>query len=127
MEPGLSVRPASIVATTDYARQTSAPAQQTVRTELDPSKSVSASAAGDKARNELLSGRDAFLSRGLVIDPQTREIIFRVMDTRTRQVLRQVPDQALMRMRAYAKALAAKALARSMMETGGAVVTDTEA
>jgi hypothetical protein len=32
-------------------------------------------------------------------------VIYRVMDTRTRQVLWQVPDAALLRSRAYAQAL----------------------
>jgi uncharacterized FlaG/YvyC family protein len=34
-----------------------------------------------------------------------REVIFRVIDERSRRVVRQVPDQALLRMRAYNKAL----------------------
>jgi hypothetical protein len=90
----------------DYGRPASAPVQQAVKTELDPAQSVTAVTASDKLRNDVLSGRDPSFSRQYVIDPQTREVIFRVMDTRTRQVIRQVPDQALLRMRAYAKALA---------------------
>lgn len=106
MDTGIAVRTVSNVAATDYARPASAPVQEAVRTVLDPAKSVTATATGDKPRNDLLSGRDASLNRQFVIDPQTREVIFRIMDTRTRQVVRQVPDQALMRMRAYARALA---------------------
>jgi uncharacterized FlaG/YvyC family protein len=105
MDTGIAVRTVSNVAATDYARPASAPVQQAVKTELDPAKSVTATAPGDQARSDLLSGRAASLDRQVVIDPQTREVIFRIMDTRTRQVVRQVPDQALLRMRAYAKAL----------------------
>ena len=106
MDTGIALRTVSNVAATDYARPTSAPVQQAVQTVLDPAKSVTAAAPGEQSRNDLLSGRDAYLKQQFVIDPQTREAIFRVMDTRTRQVVRQVPEQALLRMRAYAKALA---------------------
>ncbi|MDQ2079930.1 flagellar protein FlaG [Xanthobacteraceae bacterium Astr-EGSB] len=106
MDTGIALRTVSNVAATDYARTTSTPVQQAVQTELAPAKSVTAAVPSDQARNGLLPGRDAFLSQQYVIDPQTREVIFRVMDTRTRQVVRQVPDQALLRMRAYAKAVA---------------------
>ncbi|WP_146604400.1 flagellar protein FlaG [Rhodoplanes roseus] len=44
-------------------------------------------------------------TRVVVLNPETREVIFRVIDSRSRQVLRQVPDEALLRMRAYNKAL----------------------
>ena len=36
----------------------------------------------------------------------TQDLIFRVVDVRSRQVVRQVPDEALLRMRAYSRALA---------------------
>lgn len=106
MDTALATRTVSTVAVMDYARPTSAPVQQAVKTELDPSQSVTAAAASDNLRNDALSGSEASLNRQYVIDPQTREVIFRVMDTRTRQIIRQVPDQALLRMRAYAKVLA---------------------
>lgn len=47
----------------------------------------------------------AQITREVILDPATREVVFRVIDQRSRQVLRQVPDEALMRMRAYNKAL----------------------
>jgi uncharacterized FlaG/YvyC family protein len=122
MDTGIAVRTVSNVAATDYARSTSAPVQEAVKTELDPSKSVTASATGDKARNDLLSGRDSSLNREYIIDPETREVIFRIMDTRTRQVVRQVPDQALLRMRAYAKAIA-----NGQSPTSAELQTDTQA
>jgi hypothetical protein len=46
-----------------------------------------------------------YITHGFVIAPQSREVIYRVMDMRTRQVLWQVPDAALLRSRAYAQAL----------------------
>ena len=46
-------------------------------------------------------------SRGRAgLDAAAQDLIFRVVDVRSRQVVRQVPDEALLRMRAYARALA---------------------
>jgi hypothetical protein len=42
----------------------------------------------------------------VILDPPTRDLIFRIIEVRSGQVVRQVPDEALLRMRAYARALA---------------------
>jgi hypothetical protein len=42
----------------------------------------------------------------VLVDPATHDVIYRTVDERSRQVVRQVPDQALLRMRAYARTLA---------------------
>jgi hypothetical protein len=42
----------------------------------------------------------------VLVDPATHEVIYRTVDERSRQVVRQAPDQALLRMRAYARSLA---------------------
>ena len=47
-----------------------------------------------------------YIARDFTIDPQSREVIYRVIDTRTREVMRQVPDAALLRSRAYSRAIA---------------------
>ena len=44
--------------------------------------------------------------RSNTIDSQSREIIYRVIDSRTNQVVTQMPDVAQMRNRAYSRALA---------------------
>jgi uncharacterized FlaG/YvyC family protein len=41
-----------------------------------------------------------------VLDPHSREVIFRVRDERSGRVVRQVPDEALLRLRAYQRAIA---------------------
>jgi hypothetical protein len=92
------------VASADYVRPSSVPIQHAVATELAPGKAVSAVPNIPSLRQDPLAAQDA-QSRVTLIDPATREVIFRVMDTRTHQVVRQMPDQALLRMRAYAKAL----------------------
>lgn len=103
MDAGTTIRPVAGGAVADYARPTSVPVQQAVATELAPDKAVTAAPSVANIRQDPISAQDS-VSQTL-IDPQTRDIILRVIDTRTQQVIRQIPDQALLRMRAYAKAL----------------------
>ena len=88
-------------------RVPSAPVAQAVATDLSPAKSVTAAETALATRNEPYSpsaSSDLF-QRSVILDPTTQDMIFRVVDVRTRQVVRQVPDEALLRMRAYARAL----------------------
>ena len=48
---------------------------------------------------------NANITRTITIDPQSREVIYRVIDARTRQVLWQLPDAALLRNKAYGQTL----------------------
>jgi len=70
-------------------------------TDLPAAKAVTQSTPAVQARNDAPS-----TTHEVIIDPQTREVIYKVIDVRTRQVVRQVPDEALLRARAYAQALA---------------------
>jgi hypothetical protein len=47
----------------------------------------------------------AALRRDVEIDPATREIVTKVVDEGTGEVVRQMPDEALLRLRAYAREL----------------------
>jgi len=96
MDTGITVRPGASVVLADHAAAPAA-APQPTSTELPPAKTVTPVSA----RNDLPA-----TTRDVVIDPATREVIFRILDARSRQVLRQVPDEALLRVRAYARALA---------------------
>jgi hypothetical protein len=73
-------------------------------TDLGPAKSVTQVAPAAAARNDT-SPQSDLLQHTVRLDPATQELIFRVVDTRTRQVVRQIPEEALLRMRAYAQAL----------------------
>jgi hypothetical protein len=106
MDTGITIRSVAGGAVADYARPASVPAQQSVATDLAPDKTVTATPDVGSPRQDPLSSQDSFSRQTqTLIDPQTREVISRVVDTRTRQVIRQVPDQALLRTRAYAIAL----------------------
>ena len=87
-------------------RPPTVPVAQAVATDLAASKSVTASETVLAARNDASSSASSIYQRTVVLDQATQELIFKVVDVRTRQVMRQVPDEALLRMRAYAQALA---------------------
>jgi hypothetical protein len=89
-------------------RAPSAPVAQAVATDLSPAKTVTAAETVLAARNTPYnpSASSDLFQRTVVLDPATQDLIFRVVDVRSRQVVRQVPDEALLRMRAYARALA---------------------
>jgi hypothetical protein len=102
MDTGVTIRPNANVATQGYATAVVAsPDPATTTTDLPASKAVTASTATAKTRNDAPP-----TTHEVVIDPATREVIFRVVDVRSRQVVRQVPDEALLRTRAYAQAIA---------------------
>jgi hypothetical protein len=103
MDAGLAVKPVVSVVASDLAKPVVA-VSTAAPTELPVAKTVSPAADSVALRN------DQFLTnpttRDVVIDPASREVIYRVLDARSRQVVRQVPDEALLRMRAYTRALA---------------------
>jgi hypothetical protein len=88
-----------------YVRLTPAPTQQVSKTELPAAQSVTAANTAMAAHND--TPRPDQNQRNLVlIDPATREIIYRVTDVRTGMVVRQVPEASILRARAYAHAIA---------------------
>jgi uncharacterized FlaG/YvyC family protein len=108
MDTGLTIRPTGAAAQQSSVRPEPAPARQTVATELAPSQSVTASANSAAARNDeqKSAALQAQTTREIVLDPHSREVIFRVRDERSGRVVRQVPDEALLRLRAYQRAIA---------------------
>lgn len=76
-------------------------ARSAVPTELPPHKSVTAAEAA--IATNLQTNNDG-LSRQVVIDREAAEIVYRVVDNRTALVVRQFPDDARLRARAYLRA-----------------------
>jgi hypothetical protein len=103
MDTGVTIKPNQGVVAQTYAPSIIA-SPDPVATDLPASKAVTSSTATTAAtttRNDAPT-----TTHETIIDPQTRELIYRVIDVQTRQVVRQVPDEALLRVRAYAQALA---------------------
>jgi hypothetical protein len=96
---GATVNPVGSVTAASYARSAVAANPAAVVPDL-PAKAVTASTNIPGARAPPPSANPN-IARTITIDPESREVIYRVIDTRTRQVLLQVPDVALSRRKAY--------------------------
>jgi uncharacterized FlaG/YvyC family protein len=48
-----------------------------------------------------------FIKRNIEIDPKTREVIFQTVDEETGRVIRQLPDEAMLKLRTYLRELRA--------------------
>jgi len=103
VESTATIKPSAMIATTAVSRPDAAPVRQAVQTELAAPKAVTA--AVDSTRPQTAAFQQPRLTREVFVDAQTREVIFRVIDERSRRVVRQMPDEALLRMRAYNQAL----------------------
>lgn len=113
MDAGLTSRPVAGVASTDYARSAAVIATAgTAQTDLPPTQTVTPTQNTTPTSNDIPQFAGAGSSpsdydvRSVTIDPETREVIYRVLDSRTNQVISQIPDQTLLRNRAYSLAIA---------------------
>lgn len=118
MNPGLTLRPIAGTVATETVRTVPVVVDAAVRTELAPAQTVTATADTSAARSHAGQANQANVSRELVVDAAAREVIFRVVDVSSGHVVRQVPDEAILRLRAYTRAIAkgespSQALART--------------
>ena len=105
MDTGLAVRPTSGATQTSIARPDPAPVRQAVATDLAPAQSVTASTNADAARNDAQSAQESNV-RKIILDAHSREVIFQVVNEQSGRVVRQIPDEAMLRLRAYTRAIA---------------------
>jgi uncharacterized FlaG/YvyC family protein len=103
------------------ARQDGAQLAGAVKTELSGAQSVQQSAAladnpvqrdmRDPARDtaQRLAALKSFIERNYEYDLPSREIIYRAVDTRTGQVVRQYPDDITLKLRGFVKEINEKA------------------
>ena len=102
MDTGLAVRPTTGATPTSIARPDPAPVRQAVATDLAPAQSVTASTNTDAARHDPAQDSNV---RKIILDAHSREVIFQVLDADSGRVVRQIPDEAMLRLRAYTRAL----------------------
>lgn len=84
-----------------------------VSTELPPDRAVQQAGDAQPVRFEAsreLASRAALdaavqgmIKRRLEIDPKTREVVFQAVDRETGEVVRQIPEEAILKIRAYAR------------------------
>ncbi|WP_293863746.1 flagellar protein FlaG [uncultured Alsobacter sp.] len=103
-------QPAPVVARPDPQ-----PVREAVTTELSPAKTVTATAPTEAASVEISRAARALqdssteeVRKQTTKDQDTNALVFRKTDTRTGEVVQQIPDEAILRLRAYIAAAQAK-------------------
>jgi flagellar protein FlaG len=111
METAIVARPAAVSAQAASARAESLVSNNRIRTELPRSATVNGTYGSSStsfepshdAREQ--SKREAAvrdtIKRNLTVDPKTREIVYQAVDTKSGEIIRQIPSDAILRLRAY--------------------------
>jgi len=111
MSTDFNIKPVGAPVAAPIVQHVSAAAQQAVATVLPASHSVaavdsSARASTDSAAVRVsISSASASVSNQVVIDRDARAVVYQVIDTKTSQVVKQFPEEAVLRRRAYFHAL----------------------
>ena len=104
MSTDFSIRPVGAPAAPPVVQLLGDAAHKAVATELPASKSVTAADGSVSVRNDPENASD-FVSHQVVIDRAAASIVYQVVDNRTNLVVQQFPDEAVLRRRAYFRAL----------------------
>lgn len=104
MDTGLITRPTA-TANQPIVRPEPAPTREAVATDLAPAQSVTAASGSAAPRHDSTPAPDAQV-RKIVLDAHSREVIYQVLDAGSGRVVRQIPDEAMLRLRAYTRAIA---------------------
>ena len=99
MSTDFSIKPVGAPVAAPVVQPISKAAEQAVATVLPPSQSVTAPDAGARARSANVVARS--LSNQVVIDREAAAIVYQVVDNRTSLVVKQFPEEAVLRRRAY--------------------------
>lgn len=104
MSMDFSIKPVGAPVATPVAPPVSEAARNAVTTELPAAQSVTAADASANARSES-NAVNVSRSRQVVFDRAAASIVYQVVDSRTSVVVQQFPDEAVLRRRAYFRAL----------------------
>jgi hypothetical protein len=104
MSSDFNIKPVGAPVATAMAQPASPAADEAVATELPAHQSVAAADVSPPVRHDTPSAGDN-LSHLVVLDREAASIVYQVVDNRTSLVVRQYPDQAVLRRRAYFRAL----------------------
>jgi flagellar protein FlaG len=121
MDTGSIARPSPISALNAPERVDTLAAAGAVKTDLAPEAAVQQvheigavrfePSEGAEARAKLDAAMREVIDRRIEIEPTTREVVYQTIDRETGEVVRQIPDEALMRLRAYSREMREKAAA----------------
>ena len=105
MSTDFNIKPVGAPVAAPVVQHVSEAAHHAVATQLPPSQSVSAADAGTRANIDSdavrVSISSASVSNQVVIDRDARAVVYQVIDNRTSQVVKQFPEEAVLRRRAY--------------------------
>jgi hypothetical protein len=100
MSTDFSVRPVGVPAVVAVDRPAPEAARKAVPTQLSSARSVTVPEKPAPVRNDPSSDNDR-LSRQVIYDQDSAEIVYQVVDRRNDNVVHQVPEEAKVRARAY--------------------------
>lgn len=106
MRTDYSMRPAGALATVAAPIPDRAIAESPVRTELPPRQTVTPTAAAEP--NQAPTAPTRALAQQVVIDSAAAAIVYQDVDQRTNVVVKQYPEEAALRRRAYLRELEAR-------------------
>jgi uncharacterized FlaG/YvyC family protein len=105
MSTDFNIKPVGAPVAAPIVQHVSEAAQHAVATELPASQSVaavdSARASADSAPVRVSISNAPSMSNQVVIDRDARAVVYQVIDTKTSQVVKQFPEEAVLRRRAY--------------------------
>ena len=105
MSTDFNIKPVGAPVAAPVVQPISEAAHSAVATELPASQSVAASDAGVRTNLDSdavhVSISSATVSNQVVIDRDARSVVYQVVDNRTSQVVKQFPEEAVLRRRAY--------------------------
>jgi hypothetical protein len=104
MSADFSIRPVGAPPAIPVVQPVSPAVSNAVATELPASQSVTATDASLAVRNDALAANN-FVSHQAYIDQAAASIVYQVIDDRTNAVVKQYPDEAVLRRRAYFRTL----------------------
>jgi hypothetical protein len=107
MSTDFNIKPVGAPVAAPIVQHVSEAAQHAVATDLPASQSVSAVDAGARAGTDSaavrvsISNTNPSVSNNVVIDRDARAVVYQVIDVKTSQVVKQFPEEAVLRRRAY--------------------------
>ena len=104
MSTDISIKPAGALATAIFVAPVSSAVREAVPTELAAPKAVTAVERASPVSTEPQKAPGT-VSHQIMIDRAAAAIVYQTIDERTLEVVRQFPDEAMLRRRAYFRSL----------------------
>ena len=104
MGTDFSIKPIGAPIAAPAMQPATSAAEDAVATQLPPSQSVTAADVSARVRNDPQTSTDT-LSHQVIVDRDAASMVYQVVDNRTSLVVKQYPDEAMLRRRAYFRTL----------------------